>query len=599
MLLRCLAILLALTTSTVLAASPPTVVNLSLQQHDAGTGAPTGWKTFGEGYDLHTECAPGCSVHMQSRDAAAKQFALAQEVAAGSAAGHRLILSGRIRTEQVDGNALLYVGVAGESMGMGEHTSGPATPSGTTAWKPFEVLVPVPANATKLYIGFGINGKGGAWFDSLALKVDESVTVPAAVPPPPPPPSPPPVSPPRPVPSQALLDDAALRIAKTDIPSIKEAWRADVLARRHPIRSLFSDDFSDLQFLKPLLAGKRVVQLGESSHGAAEMNWMKVRLIKFLHQEMGFDVVAFESSMSDCDLADRMIGSAPTHKVQSRCLMWQWYTPEVEPLFSYMEAMRKTRSPLTLAGFDTQLGFPTGPANGEALRPVLPASLGDQLAGYDAQLGNDKHLSSEAAQRLLAFYTQAMDALAGRSGSEIDFQRQALGSRMKYVRQLASDPMDKSLWSMRDAGMADNLNFLLDRRYPGRKVVVWAHNGHVGYGHPYVLPQNLGGLLAAQRKAEIYTIGLYMGRGVHADNYGRPQAFPAAEAGTLEGVLANGGLRYSLVDFSGAKSSPASSWMFEPITAREFGVSAVRMVPAAVYDAVLYIDTITPALKLQ
>lgn len=36
--------------------------------------------------------------------------------------------------------------------------------------------------------------------------------------------------------------------------------------------------------------------LGEASHGVAESNWAKVRLIKFLHQQLGFDVVAFESS---------------------------------------------------------------------------------------------------------------------------------------------------------------------------------------------------------------------------------------------------------------------------------------------------------------
>lgn len=585
--LRRLAILLAFSSSTVLASNPPVLTNMSFQQRDAVSGNPAGWTISGASYELRTECAVACAVHMQSRDAAAKQFALVQQVAPGSAAGHRLILSGRIRTEQAEGNALLYVGVAGESM-IGEYTSGPPTPSGTTAWKPFDVLVPVPANATKLYIAFGINGKGGAWFDSLALNVDESVTVAAVAPPAPP------VSPPRPVPSQKLLDDAALRLAKADMPAIAELWRADVQARRHPIRSLFSDDFSDLQFLKPLLAGKRIVQLGESSHGAAEMNWMKIRLIKFLHQELGFNVLAVESSMSDCDLADNMVGSAPAFEVQKRCMMWQWHTSEVGTLFDYLKAARKSASPLTLAGFDNQLSWPTGLANGAALRPLLPASLGDQLAGYDAQLGNDKRLTAETAQHVRGFYAQALEALAGRAGPEVEFQRQALRSRDSYVRQLAT--VDAAAGSaMRDAAMADNLNFLLDRRYPKRKVIVWAHNAHVAYGHPYASLNNMGALLAAQRKAEMYTIGLYMGRGVQADNFGKPAAVPAPDADGLDGVLANGGLRYSLVDFSGATPSAASAWIFEPITVREFGVNRVRMVPAASYDAVLYIDTVTPA----
>ena len=590
MMTRLLVILMGMFASTALAADPPMLANLSFQQTDPASGKPAGWIVDGNGYEVRTECPQACAVHLQRREAIAHNVGLVQMVKAGSAAGHRLILSGRIRTREADGAAGLFVRVMDESSTLGQYSDGQTAPAGSADWKRFELAVPVPANAVNLVMGFAMYGSGAAWFDSLDIKVDESVTVAALAPPAPP------LSPPRPVPSQKLQDDAALRLAGADMPDIAPAWRADVQARRHPIRSLFSDDFSDLQFLKPLLAGKRIVQLGESSHGAAEMNWMKVRLIKFLHQEMGFDVIAVESSMSDCDQAERMVGTAPAYEVHKRCMMWQWHTPEVGTLFSYLEAARKTASPLTLAGFDTQLSWPTGLATGAALRPLLPAALGDQLAGYDAQLGNDKRLTAEAAQPLLAYYTQAMAALAGRTGAEIEFQRQALRSRMLYVRQLASSDVTAGS-ALREAGMADNLNFALDRRYPTRKVIVWAHNGHIGYAHPYVPGvTSMGGQLAAQRKAEMYTIGLYMGRGVHADNFGRPQVVPVPQAGSLDGVLANGGLRYSLVDFSGAKASPATSWMFEPIAAREFGVSPVRMIPAAVYDAVLYIDTITPAL---
>ena len=111
------------------------------------------------------------------------------------------------------------------------------------------------------------------------------------------------------MPSQALADDAALRIPAAQLPEVKAEWREEALKRAHPIRSLFSDDFSDLAFLAPLLEGKRVVQLGESGHGVAEFNWMKARLAKYLHERLGFDVLAFESSLSGCDVADSRIRS--------------------------------------------------------------------------------------------------------------------------------------------------------------------------------------------------------------------------------------------------------------------------------------------------
>jgi erythromycin esterase-like protein len=43
--------------------------------------------------------------------------------------------------------------------------------------------------------------------------------------------------------------------------------------------------------------------MGEPSHGAGSAFAAKVRLIKFLHQRMGFDVLVWESGLYDVRLA--------------------------------------------------------------------------------------------------------------------------------------------------------------------------------------------------------------------------------------------------------------------------------------------------------
>jgi len=60
------------------------------------------------------------------------------------------------------------------------------------------------------------------------------------------------------------------------------------------------EKFADLEALKPLLQDKRIVYLGESSHGAAQYNSAKTRLIQYLHQELGFNVIAFETNLGQC-----------------------------------------------------------------------------------------------------------------------------------------------------------------------------------------------------------------------------------------------------------------------------------------------------------
>jgi erythromycin esterase len=79
---------------------------------------------------------------------------------------------------------------------------------------------------------------------------------------------------------------------------IEAQWLKD---HHYPLRSIvFDKDFSNLVFLKEQLAGQRIVQLGESSHGVREFNLLKVRLIKYMHKELGFNVLAFESGMLPC-----------------------------------------------------------------------------------------------------------------------------------------------------------------------------------------------------------------------------------------------------------------------------------------------------------
>ncbi|MFI1716947.1 hypothetical protein [Streptomyces litmocidini] len=55
---------------------------------------------------------------------------------------------------------------------------------------------------------------------------------------------------------------------------------------------------TDLQPLKDVLDGVRVVGLGEATHGTREFFRLKHRLLEFLVTELGFSVLAMEASAS-------------------------------------------------------------------------------------------------------------------------------------------------------------------------------------------------------------------------------------------------------------------------------------------------------------
>lgn len=120
--------------------------------------------------------------------------------------------------------------------------------------------------------------------------------------------------------------------------------------------------------LKPLLHDKRIVFLGESSHGVAEFNLAKTRIIQFLHQERGYNVLAFESGMGNVMNAQGQIDKQAAQQTMKDAIFGVWWTKETLPLFEYAKTTQQTDQPLALAGFDIQQQGPF--TNGDWLKIV-------------------------------------------------------------------------------------------------------------------------------------------------------------------------------------------------------------------------------------
>lgn len=134
-------------------------------------------------------------------------------------------------------------------------------------------------------------------------------------------------------------------------------WKEHVRTNAKTITSVKlekEDEYNDLKFLKSVLADKQIVSLGEASHGASEYNSMKVRLVQFLHEELGFNVIAFESNLSDTATAYSQVQQTTPEQLMKNSIFGVWQVKENLPLFEYIAAQSKTDHPLILTGFDAQ-----------------------------------------------------------------------------------------------------------------------------------------------------------------------------------------------------------------------------------------------------
>jgi erythromycin esterase-like protein len=111
--------------------------------------------------------------------------------------------------------------------------------------------------------------------------------------------------------------------------------------------------FDDLQPLKPLLTGKRIVALGEATHGTSQFFRMKHRMVEFLVIEMGFRHFGMELSPENGRLLDEYIqGKGMDPK---KVLYWPWATQEVMDMLNWMQTYNASVEPeqrLTFHGID-------------------------------------------------------------------------------------------------------------------------------------------------------------------------------------------------------------------------------------------------------
>ena len=66
-------------------------------------------------------------------------------------------------------------------------------------------------------------------------------------------------------------------------------------------------EHEDLMPLKEKIGERRIVALGEGTHGTSEFFKMKHRIVKFLAEEMGFTVFAIEANMPEARLVNRYV----------------------------------------------------------------------------------------------------------------------------------------------------------------------------------------------------------------------------------------------------------------------------------------------------
>lgn len=398
-----------------------------------------------------------------------------------------------------------------------------------------------------------------------------------------------------------------------------------------PIRSIdpADEDFADLMPLVRIIGNARVVQLGEASHGDGATFLAKARLIRFLHQTMGFDVLAWEVGIADAPFLDAALRSdMPLPEAGGQALYEIWRrSREVMPTLEYVRSTWRTPRPILTVGFDSRISVPRNRSERwpaavfaffDRLDPKLISAqeradltamaVGLVPAEYYQKPG-ERAYNRELPKRLVATIdARRADLLVHWPAHEIDYIRQTLVSLMAMDRALPGSMIRPGPDGYtRDTAMAENLLWWLNGPLRDRKVIVWAHNYHVmesffseeaerqslRSGGPKHGP--MGRFLDEALGSEIYTIAALSHHGRSGWVGGESRELPEPPAGSLPALLHGAGRPYLFLPLDNV---PEDHWLRrERIgTFNEYEPQPADW--SRVYDGVLFIDEQRPPSPL-
>ena len=379
-----------------------------------------------------------------------------------------------------------------------------------------------------------------------------------------------------------------------------------VAAIRKSAHSLTGDQ-SDFAPLLRLVGNSRFVLIGEATHGTHEFYRVRAQITKLLITEKDFNAVAVEADWPDAYRVNQFVryegddeDAIDALSGFERFPSWMWRNADVLDFVGWLRSYNGHRHARKAGfyGLDLYSLHSSMRAVLNFLDKVDPEAAGrarhryacfehfgedTQAYGYSTSFGLSKSCEDEVVSQWLEMRKRAAD-LARRDGrvarDAFFFAEQnarLVKNAEQYYRAMFHERI--SSWNLRDPHMAETLDALVQHLGPHAKVVIWAHNSHLGDARATEMGQrgelNLGQLVRQRYATETKLIGFttHSGTVTAASGWDGPaerKFVRPALPGSYEALFHAVHIPNFLLPL--ASKEPAAAALQEPLLERAIGV---------------------------
>jgi protein-L-isoaspartate(D-aspartate) O-methyltransferase len=369
-----------------------------------------------------------------------------------------------------------------------------------------------------------------------------------------------------------------------------------------------AEPFGDLHELCDLVerfADRKVILLGEATHGTAEFYQARARITEMLVDRHGFNIVAAEADWPDASVYDAFVRGLPRPRKPkatfTRFPTWMWRNGQVAEFLNRLKEINATiADPDRKAGFYGLDIYSLG-ASIEGVLAYLDkvdpeaARVARQrygcLAPWRAEPARYGHMAlsrgfavceQPVTEALIDLMRRRLDYLHKDGEAFFDAEQNAriVAGAEQYYRAIYYG--DAASWNLRDQHMFNTLERLLAHRGPDAKAVVWAHNSHIGNAAFTEMGQVRGeyniGQLARQRFGDdAALIGFGTDRGTVAaasdwDGVMEIKRVRPARDDSYEGRSRDTGIAAFMLETGPGASETVRTALAEPLLERAIGV---------------------------